>query len=77
MLCGKCRVKATFIWAEPTCGTLLLVLGCHGPFTAEFVLRGWQPSLEDERLLREDIYVSPPPGYTAVHPDLAHITCAS
>ena len=64
----------------PVCDTSILLvslLGCHRPFTAEFVLRGWQPSLEDERPLREDIYVSLPPGYTALHPDLAHTTSTS
>jgi hypothetical protein len=60
------------------CDALVLLLGGHRPFTAELVLReAGNPWLEDERLLREDMYVSLPPRYTALHPDLAHPTSAS
>jgi hypothetical protein len=47
-----------------TAGDTLVLLGCHRPFTAELVLReaGWQPLLEDGRLLREDIYLCKPPA---------------
>jgi hypothetical protein len=49
-------------YQRPTACDALVLLGWHRPYTAEFVLRGWQPLLEDGRLLREDIYSCKPPA---------------